>query len=86
MNCFGPKPWSHVSFRSINDALLCLHWVALMVVNAHVQNCLQKTSLVNHYASLRRCCFCLLLLVRLHDQSSSSDEVGGLLQVLQAPI
>ena len=27
----------------------------------------------------------LLLLVRLHDQSSSSDEVGGLLQVLQAP-
>ena len=28
----------------------------------------------------------LLLLVRLHDQSSSSDEVGGLLQVLQAPI
>ena len=27
---------------------------------------------------------CLLLLVRLHDQSSSSDEVGGLLQVLQA--
>ena len=30
--------------------------------------------------------FCsLLLLVRLHDQSSSSDEVGGLLQVLQAP-
>ena len=32
-------------------------------------------------------CHCLLLLlVRLHDQSSSSDEVGGLLQVLQAPI
>ena len=30
--------------------------------------------------------FSLLLLVRLHDQSSSSDEVGGLLQVLQAPI
>ena len=30
--------------------------------------------------------FILLLLVRLHDQSSSSDEVGGLLQVLQAPI
>ena len=30
--------------------------------------------------------FCsLLLLVRLHDESSSSDEVGGLLQVLQAP-
>ena len=28
----------------------------------------------------------LLLLVRLSDQSSSSDEVGGLLQVLQAPI
>jgi len=28
----------------------------------------------------------LLLLVRLHDQSSSSDEVGGLLQVLQDPI
>ena len=28
----------------------------------------------------------LLLLVRLHDQASSSDEVGGLLQVLQAPI
>ena len=28
----------------------------------------------------------LLLLVRLHDQSSISDEVGGLLQVLQAPI
>ena len=28
----------------------------------------------------------LLLLVRLHDQSSSSDAVGGLLQVLQAPI
>ena len=28
----------------------------------------------------------LLLLVRLHDQSSSGDEVGGLLQVLQAPI
>ena len=28
----------------------------------------------------------LLLLVRLHDQSSSSDEVGGLLQVLQAPL
>jgi len=28
----------------------------------------------------------LLLLVRLHDQSRSSDEVGGLLQVLQAPI
>ena len=28
----------------------------------------------------------LLLLVRLHDQYSSSDEVGGLLQVLQAPI
>ena len=28
----------------------------------------------------------LLLLVRLNDQSSSSDEVGGLLQVLQAPI
>ena len=27
----------------------------------------------------------LLLLVRLHDQSSISDEVGGLLQVLQAP-
>jgi len=27
----------------------------------------------------------LHLLVRLHDQSSSSDEVGGLLQVLQAP-
>jgi len=27
----------------------------------------------------------LLLLVRLHDQSSSSDEVGGLLQVLQGP-
>ena len=27
----------------------------------------------------------LLLLVSLHDQSSSSDEVGGLLQVLQAP-
>ena len=27
---------------------------------------------------------CLLLLVRLHDQSSSSDEVGGLLQVLQS--
>ena len=27
----------------------------------------------------------LLLLVRLHDQSSSSDEVGGLLQVLQSP-
>jgi len=27
----------------------------------------------------------LLLLVRLHDQSSSSDEVGGLLQVLHAP-
>ena len=26
----------------------------------------------------------LLLLVRLHDQSSSGDEVGGLLQVLQA--
>ena len=26
----------------------------------------------------------LLLLVRLHDQSSSSDAVGGLLQVLQA--
>ena len=26
------------------------------------------------------------LLVRLHDQSNSSDEVGGLLQVLQAPI
>ena len=26
-----------------------------------------------------------LLLVRLHDQSSSSDEVGGLLQGLQAP-
>ena len=28
----------------------------------------------------------LLLLVRLHDQSNSSDKVGGLLQVLQAPI
>jgi len=28
----------------------------------------------------------LLLLVRLHDQSSSSDEVGDLLQVLQAPL
>jgi len=28
--------------------------------------------------------YLLLLLVRLHDQSSSSDEVGGLLQVLQA--
>ena len=28
----------------------------------------------------------LLLRVRLHDQSSSSDEVGALLQVLQAPI
>ena len=28
----------------------------------------------------------LLLLVRLHDQSSSGDGVGGLLQVLQAPI
>ena len=28
----------------------------------------------------------LLLLVRLHDQSSSCDEVGGLLHVLQAPI
>jgi len=28
----------------------------------------------------------LLILVRLHDQSSSSDEVGGLLQVLQASI
>jgi len=28
----------------------------------------------------------LLLLVRLHDQSSSSGEVGGLLQVLQSPI
>jgi len=28
----------------------------------------------------------LLLLVRLHNQSSSSDEVGGLLHVLQAPI
>ena len=27
----------------------------------------------------------LLLLVRLHNQSSSSDEVGGLLQGLQAP-
>ena len=27
-----------------------------------------------------------LLLVRLHDQSNSSDEVGSLLQVLQAPI
>ena len=26
-----------------------------------------------------------LLLVRLHNQSSSSDEVGGLLQGLQAP-
>ena len=35
-------------------------------------------------------CFAVLFLsifiVRLHDQSSSSDEVGGLLQVLQAPI
>jgi len=31
-------------------------------------------------------CLLLLLLVRLHDQSRSSDEVGGLLQVLQAPI
>ena len=28
--------------------------------------------------------FVLLLLVRLHDQSSSSDEVSGLLQVLQS--
>jgi len=28
----------------------------------------------------------LLLLIRLHGQSSSSDEDGGLLQVLQAPI
>ena len=28
----------------------------------------------------------LHLLVRLHDQSSIGDEVGGLLQVLQAPI
>ena len=28
----------------------------------------------------------LLLLVRLHDQPSSSDEVDGLIQVLQAPI
>ena len=33
------------------------------------------------------CCYCVresssLLLVRLHDQSSSCDEVGGLLQVL----
>jgi len=28
----------------------------------------------------------LLLLVCLHNQSSSSDDVGGLLQVLQAPI
>ena len=28
----------------------------------------------------------LLLLVRLQDQFSSTDEVGGLLQVLQAPI
>ena len=27
-----------------------------------------------------------LLLVRLHDQSSSSDGVGGLLHVLQAPL
>ena len=27
-----------------------------------------------------------LLLVRLHDQSNSSDEVGSLLQVLQASI
>ena len=32
------------------------------------------------------CSLLLLLLVRLHDQSISSDEVGGLLQVLQAPI
>jgi len=35
-------------------------------------------------------CFAVLFLsffiVRLHDQSNSSDEVGGLLQVLQAPI
>ena len=28
----------------------------------------------------------LLLLVRLHDHSSSSVDVGGLLQVLQAPL
>ena len=26
------------------------------------------------------------ILIRLHDQSNSSDEVGGLFQVIQAPI
>ena len=40
---------------------------------------LNVLSLASHFFSLHR-------LVRLHDQSSSNDEVGGLLQVLQTPI
>ena len=41
---------------------------------------------MNDYTLILLLLLLLLLLVRPHDQSSSSDEVGGLLQVLQASI
>ena len=47
---------------------------------------MQTSCKYNNVSKKARYMNLLLLLVRLHDQSSSSDEVGGLLQVLQAPI
>ena len=51
-------------------------------VTAHLGCSVNVTSL-NHRGRFKNV---LLLLVRLHDQSSSSDEVGGLLKVLQDPM
>jgi len=64
---------------------LSMERLCVGVITKHNQSCILilgilSTILDNIADSL------LLLLVRLHDQSSSSDEVGGLLQVLQAPI
>ena len=51
----------------------------------YVKQCMLKWIVIYILRSMFQF-FILLLLVRLHDQSSSSDEVGGLLQVLQTPI